>query len=173
MTITILSIIAGFLALILGAFKDFGGYSDTAVTMIGVVLLAIGIIKEWISMRRDLAPMRARHALRLCVYVPTHLDAARVEGARELCAQLRGLGFAGVTMRAGAQPIPEGTAATVVYHPTEEEAPRAIETAPKTARALVLAHGMVKSVRLSERVTAANSVMRLVLDLGAVAELEA
>lgn len=172
MTITILSILGGFLALILGALKDFGGYGDSAVTAFGVALLAIGVAKEWISMRRDLAPMRARHALRLCVYVPTHLDAARVDGARELCAQLRTLGFSGVSMRVGAQDVPSNTQAAVVYHPAEDEAVRAIEAAPSDSRVLVLAHGMVKAVRLSERVTAANSVMRLVLDLGAVAELE-
>lgn len=170
---TILGIVLGFVALLVGAIKDFGGY-DEAATALGLALLGASAAKEWLSMRRDLAPMRARRALHLCILVPTHLDAARVEAAQELRSQLLTLGFGRALLRIGARPaIPADTAAVIIFHPSEEEAPRAIASLPGPSRALVLAHGMVKSVRLSERVTAANSVMRLVLDLGAVAEMEA
>lgn len=166
---TVAPLVLGLSALALGAVEDLG-LLNQGVNLFGLALVSVALLKEGISLRRDLRPVRTRRALSVSVLA----SAEQAEAAADFVHRLHDLGF----RRAGLARDPSEChgQAVVLFRPAPEVAPALVERlqvlAPD-AHVLVFSHTMIRELRLSETLTAANSMMRLLGDLVTVAELKA
>jgi len=167
MITTLVPLALGALALVLGAVEDLG-LLDQGVNIFGAALVAVALLKEGLSLRRDLRPVRARRALSVSVLASSE----RVVAAAELVQRLRDLGFRQTTLACKSDEC-HGQA-TILFHPSadiaEDTVVRLQELCPET-HLLVFSHSMIRGLRLSETLTACMSMIRLIGDLGAIAEL--